>query len=697
MDADNANQVKTALPAGFVLDQPEPQAAPTPQTVSSGANVQLPPGFQLETPDLFGGATNEAAKWATFGLADPVAAAGRALIQPLLGEGTDTNFGGRYSRNLQQQRGEAANFAQEHPVANDVSAGLGALSAAAPAMGWPSALRTGADLAATKAPASIGGQMLVGGGVGAVQGATASDDPLRAALYGGIGGAVAAPVAAGLTKLASIPIDAFSRRFLNGADTQALDRIAGRISQDTAAGGPGIPEMKTALAGANGKPLSLADVGGENVQGLAGNVARQPGPGREATTGFLAGRNAGAGGRLVGDVDTALNPQGQNAFTTAADLMDQRARAATPLYDQARAANPVMWSPEIGQVLSTPNGKMALAAAQNKMKNDPALFGQIPAPTSLQSLDYVKRAFDDQIGGAIKAGNNDDARIFTSLKNQLTGAIDKADSTAVLDPQGNVVTPGIYKQARDAFAGPSALNAALEAGQQFRTMRPELIQQTVANMSPSEREFFRLGAADTMRTAVSQTGDARALIGSNAVNNRGADYMKQQLRPLFDSDAAFNSFVNNTANEQLMQANTTKLIGNSQTAPRLAEDQAPSSEKATALGHVAAGGASIAQGNPLAMAISVPRAVGAVRQLLGGNVDNPAVNAAVARRLQSGDLTANNDTLAALLSRMGRPALPAQLAVPAASYAGSNPLLPVRVGAGLASAISNFYPGEAAR
>jgi hypothetical protein len=71
-------QSQRSLPAGFVLDQPELQAATPAQAISSATGAQLPPGFKIDTPDTFAGASDAAARWATFGLADPFAAAGRS-------------------------------------------------------------------------------------------------------------------------------------------------------------------------------------------------------------------------------------------------------------------------------------------------------------------------------------------------------------------------------------------------------------------------------------------------------------------------------------------------------------------------------------------------------------------------------------------------------------------------------------------
>src|SRR5580700_3087609 len=392
-------------------------AAPQMSAISDDDLHRLYAQQQATAPDTFGNLTNTAARYATFGLSDLAGAAGSAVGDVL--SGAPGSFGENYNKALARARGEASQFSTEHPYSNALAALAGAGSAGAPGAAPAAAAPTLAG--------RIGTGMLGGAGAGAASGfANSPTGSIQDTLIGAGTGALVGAGTPVVGELASIPINAFTRRFLGGADSQALDRIAGRVTQDERAGGPGVVGIQTALAGANGKPLSIADVGGENTQALAGNVTRMPGEGREVSTGFLGDRSAGAASRMTSDLDTAL-PAG-SAFTTAQDLMQQRATAARPLYDQAYAANASIASPEINAVLDTPAGKNALAAARVKMLNDQSTLGQpIPGDLSLRTLDYVKRSLDDQIGGAIHGGANDDARILTGLKKQLVGVMDDAD------------------------------------------------------------------------------------------------------------------------------------------------------------------------------------------------------------------------------------------------------------------------------
>ena len=214
------------LPAGFVIDDtPPPQ-----QVLSSGEG--LPAGFALESLDPLTGATDTAARWATFGLADPVSAAGRALVEKY-GFGEDRPFSDLYQRNLAQQRGQAANFAAEHPYLNAAAATAGAITPTAPALG-------AADLAAAPLPGvttrpffgspiatpgyasgNLTRQMATGAATGAGIGAAGgianaqNTDPfnvLRDAGIGSLGGAVTGGIMPVGAALLSKPGAAVARR-----------------------------------------------------------------------------------------------------------------------------------------------------------------------------------------------------------------------------------------------------------------------------------------------------------------------------------------------------------------------------------------------------------------------------------------------------------------------------------------------------
>jgi hypothetical protein len=204
------------------------------------------------------------------------------------------------------------------------------------------------------------------------------------------------------------------------------------MAQDAAAGGPNAQAIGTGLQGAGNSPLSIADLGGENVQALAGRLARTQGEPREIATQFLADRNAGMAPRLIQSIDQNLS--GGNAFQAAGSLMAQRKADAGPLYQAAYAhdaLNPdtIAAGGELDNMISRPSmqnaAHRAMSIAQEEGRDPTSLgitfneagdpkFEKVP---SWQTLDYLKRGLDD---------------VVNQSREPLTGRL-------VLDEAGNAV------------------------------------------------------------------------------------------------------------------------------------------------------------------------------------------------------------------------------------------------------------------
>lgn len=160
-----------------------------------------------------------------------------------------------------------------------------------------------------------------------------------------------------------------------------------------------------------------------------------------------------------------------------------------------------------------------------------------------------------------------------------------------------------------------------------------------------------------------QNGDeAKRLLNSN--------YVQNQLRPLFSTDAGYQSFINSVGAERAMFNTKFATLGGSQTAGRLAEDTG--GEGGGILGNLALGGAAMIAHEPAASAPFLARAGKAAYQKLAAPA--PAVNTAIANRLFSGDQATNQLFLQQLANGALRPygaaARPA-LTVPAGAIGGA--------------------------
>ncbi|MGN6772619.1 MAG: hypothetical protein ACTHJQ_22635 [Rhizobiaceae bacterium] len=413
---------------------------------------------------------------------------------------------------------------------------------------------------------------MTGAGVGGTDAAVRSGlDPNATAngiMYGGGLGLVAPGVGSAL----GAGTRALANRFLPQAGSAAERMFARAATADNATDmGPRLSAL-----GPDAMPMDL----GPNLQRQAGALAATPGEAQATIRDAIANRQAAASGRVTQAADTAL---GSPADTTALadDIIAKRSAAAAPLYQAAYAKN-MPWTPRLKSLLERPAMRKALSQAQTLAANDAnaaprqffAKMSNSERPTGIldpsgnpvmtqntnvqfvrtpnvEELDLTKRALDDMISTAQRQGNNNEARIYTQLKNQLTDMIDKSV------PE--------YAQARAAFSGPSAvLDAMDEGGSVFKnTMTPTQLRMRLMQMNPTEKDAFSQGAraqiADIMGTARNDALSARNLFMKG--------YNREKLELLVGKDQA-RQMLNSLDAETAFTKTRDIVTGNSETAAR---------------------------------------------------------------------------------------------------------------------------------
>lgn len=506
-------------------------------------------------------------------------------------------------------------------------------------------------------------------------------------------------------------------------EAKAIKKVLQRFVEDSKAGGMTAEEALKHIdqARALGKPMTLADAGGSNVQGLAGNVTRAPGTAREFSRKFLNDRDAGASKRLTADVSkylatgsvrqtaealaasrsaegkplfeeayrggsmAPLEKQFADEFKQASDAVadaTKKASAAIDRWTKARdisrtlpdlnkgeltaaerdlqkweqvlkdaqkdradtlerlrgaqadrtaGAPGAVWNPRIQRLLDLPIVKSGIAKGMQLERQNAAAEGR-----AINNSEYA-------IVGADEAGNPivgkvPNMRLLASAKegldailgspgmrDELTGRLTKEGVSVdkvrrALLGELDKANPA-YKAARASWAGHSQAMEALRYGRTVFREKPEDIAAEVAQMSASEREFAKLGVADALREKILRTGfggdEAKAIIRS--------DWVKEQLRPLFKTDADFTKFVDSVTAERKMFETKQRLTGGSQTAERQAEDFSDHAQRGVEavkmVGHAASG-------NWLSAIQSMIR----MRRDLGLRV-NPELNNAIAQLL----------------------------------------------------------------
>jgi len=597
------------LPPGFVLDT---QDAPP----ITGA---LPPGFVLDGPaqpekpgvlDTALGAVRQAARGATFGFGDEIAAGVGATAAAALGRpGT---WSENYDAALAHNRERDKAFEAQHPYLS-----LGAQVAGAVA-NPVSRLSAAGSL-----PARVGMNSLINAGLGGVAGfgegeggfhnrmGSAGTGAAGGALIGAVVPAVGALASAGARKAAPL-------LGLNVAETDAKRTLVEALRN----AGSTVDDVKMRLDPVTGQPMALADVGGENVLGLAQYVGRKPGAGMSAARDFVEQRGGlNQSARLEAEIKRAINAQD---FTAERDaLLKSRSTAAAPLYEKAFStvvpkqdqADAVM------RFVKDPIGQEALQKGMRILelehlaagtKFDPKAYGvmregataaqptmrpavgmpgtmpaspgvQVPLPApppsgggkwvlepdkvpNLRLFDAVKRGYDEIVEGF----RNDYGKLQLD---QYGRAVNNA--RAVYTGTLRQMFPE-YGDALNAWAGPSKGLDAMNLGARVLRGDADETSKAIAQLSPSEKDMFRIGVARALTDKVQTAGDTRDMTKLRQL--WGSQSVRERVAAAFDDPKEFQKF-GDFMDREMNMALTNQAVdprAGSITAKVLMRDQQPS-------------------------------------------------------------------------------------------------------------------------
>lgn len=420
----------------------------------------------------------------------------------------------------------------------------------------------------------------IGVGVGALTGAVAA--PI-------IGGAVTGATQLGRRAVVALqemgerggitlPIRSFPKA-ATGGEGAAQDYLLERMGQDQQT-----PEALLAASRRNAavgpKPETVADLSGRNVQGMAGKVAADPGPGKNAIPDFYESRNQSAAGRVTNALSRALGVAREDAGQTAEDLIARQKANAAPAYQAAyvdeSGAPRVVGDKAVAlqlfkmrQLFPQAFNEAQQIAAVNDIPQSALIVNGKP---TVQYLDLVKRGWDRAIQAGKRASDAGQAlggerlRGLVAQQQRFLGLVDKAA------PE--------FGAARAQFAGDEAIINAHDLGTQTPTMTPREIRQARAGFTPSELEAFNKGALDAHATAAEQT---RSVSGDATKKLTGSVYNQDQLRALV-GDTPFLGLKADLARESAIVRSNAAAQG-SRTAPMLMEGQAEAQKMAQIVGH----------------------------------------------------------------------------------------------------------------
>jgi len=331
------------------------------------------------------------------------------------------------------------------------------------------------------------------------------------------------------------------------------------------------PEGTIAVAG-RGRTLSALDT-----------LATLPGQAKDLVEQFIHNQQAKRASRLVTAADDALGTGGKSYTGAIADLIEQKKTAAGPLYDQLRGVS-FKVDDELASIIQASKSAHGSAELLAELKRaTPIDISKIKAgdDVPLDALDKVKQAlYTLEINSKGDFGKSTPiSSAYSDLRNALTK---KLDDLSPKDQNGS-----IYKQARDAFAGPSQLEDAIRVGRDAMKKDAIAVADATKGMTQSELDAYRIGVLQALKDKVGTEGGQTSLL----------KFWKEPktsgvLKETFGND--YKQFAADVLRESRLK--TIESVGRgSQTASRLAAIEDDNLSNVVQAGQA---GAAAAAGNP---------------------------------------------------------------------------------------------------
>jgi hypothetical protein len=539
IDMDESQRVQQALDAGYSKEQI--------RSWYLGKGMQLPQEISISEAERQGAALPKGARLGmtalqgpTLGFADELAGIVQAPFIRQQGE----SLGDAYTRGRDVYRSGVESYQQEQPIGAAVAQGAASLP-----LGM---LNIGRSIAPQAGPVlrSIGAGGLFGAVAGAGEASTPEDIPqqaltsgLTSAVLGGTTEGVmkaVRPVAGVVKAQAGRIIPEGLRDLVGGSSVDlARRRVAQAMLRDGAT-----PDQVTARMSKLGDDAILAESAGYNTRDLLDTMATLPGRTKNYTEQLIRQRQTQRGSRIAESAQQQLSPSGARLADSVESLMTRRDVEATPLYNQLRTVN-VALDDDLKEILDASKKLGAFARAEKISTGlrEPFTLQNFQKATdvAMTDLDKVKRGLDDIINGKSATNERGDFNEFGRSVIKLKQDYLKRLDDLTVDPDTGV---SLYKGARNAYAGPSALISAAELGRTVLNKPAATVRTLTKDMSDSELESFRVGAYEGLRDlAGTQSGQTRLL------NMWKEPATQERLKEIFPSERSYREFASNVAAE----------------------------------------------------------------------------------------------------------------------------------------------------
>ena len=514
------------------------------------------------------------------------------------------SFGDSYRSNRDDMRGRIDQYREDHPwlsLGGEILGGIatgGALAKGGKAALGAAASRggrlggAGARVSSALEGASTGKKIMAAGTAGgALYGAGEADENDRA--VGAVTGAVTAGVAGAALPAAGRVVgkavgglaDAVAPGLRNSlAGRAALARNTREVAQDNVReaitrDGSSPRALQNRLSGLTpdgqplpsssvireGEPMSLLEIGGENVRGRGRLVGTAPGPARQRMTDFLTDRQSGQHARVVSILRDGMETGSTGSLARFDEIIAQRADDAAPLYDDAFGRTPIIDDEEVITLFTSqrPAIQRGVAKAREIAANEGRDLSRALKNGNVTSRDlhYLKLGLDDALseaanplGGGSRSTTTHQLR---TVRNRVRGLLSD-------------LVPG-YDEAASEFAGASRMAEALEDG--ASALKPgttlEEVQRTVSGLGDSEREAYVLGALNDYIEKLSNKRSTQGIADDFGGKNRPA--IVEKFRALAREGIDIEGIIESLARESETTFSRNEVLTGSRTAPLLAE------------------------------------------------------------------------------------------------------------------------------
>ena len=318
-----------------------------------------------------------------------------------------------------------------------------------------------------------------------------------------------------------------------------------------------LPEIKTAMDQirlSGYKPETIMEFGGKATKQLGETVASYPGA-RVVAENLAEERKSGAGNRILTDFQQAFNVN-KDPMEIADDIIKLRNAASKPLYDAAYASPVSIGNKTIDNIMIDPAFQSAYARANRIATREGfplAPLKQEGNTFDLKTIDYIKRGIDDEINWSKTPASGLGKDEVNSLKNIRGKFMGEVDSQAPIE----------YKQARQAFGGPTQVFDAIENGRGFFDIDARTLKKTYDGLNPAEQDGFAIGAYDAIRTKIQSGAD-----GIDQIKRTfGSPEKRDQIKVLIGDDA-FKNLELQLGREKAIRSTDIQITGGSPTQRR---------------------------------------------------------------------------------------------------------------------------------